>query len=218
MTAVEPGGATRWDLATRLFHWALVVLAVFSFVTGTIGGQWMSWHLKSGYAILALLVFRLMWGFAGTHEARFATFLRGPGAVVAYAKRLWHGEYAPHHGHNPLGGWMVVLMLAALAFQAGTGLFSNDEIATEGPLASKVSNAMVDRMSALHDYNQWLIVTLVVVHIAAVFAYRWRFGVNLVAPMLKGPSGGTARLAVAGVLLAIAAAAVYWLVAVYPRP
>lgn len=209
--------ATQWDLATRLFHWALVVLVVFSFATGKMGGPWMAWHLKSGYAILALLIFRLAWGFAGSPPARFTSFLRGPRAALAYGARLLKGEYIPYPGHNPLGGWMVVVMLAALLAQAATGLFSNDEVATEGPLASRVSNATVDRMSALHSYNQWLLVVLAAVHIAAVLAYRWKFKVDLVKPMVVGRIGAASSMAIAAILLVASAAAVYWLVVVFAR-
>ena len=77
-----------WDLPTRIFHWTLAALVVFSFTTGKVGGGWMEWHLKSGYAILALLVFRLAWGFAGSPSARFARFLRGPRAALDYAREF----------------------------------------------------------------------------------------------------------------------------------
>ena len=127
--------ATRirvWDLPTRIFHWALATLVIFSFTTGKIGGAWMAWHLKSGYAILALLAFRIAWGFAGSRTARFAHFLRGPRAMLEYARETFSGRRPSTEGHNPMGGWMVILMLAALALQAATGLFADDEIATQG--------------------------------------------------------------------------------------
>ncbi len=214
-----------WDLPTRMFHWALAVLVVFSFVTGRVGGQWMAWHLRSGYAILTLLAFRLAWGFVGSETARFAQFVRGPRAAIAYARAAFGGHPPAFTGHNPLGAWAIVLMLAALAVQAATGLFSNDEIATEGPLAVKVSNATVSRMSAVHSYNEWVVAALVLVHVAAIAWYRWKWHARLVGPMLHGwsealpgmpePVGRPAALAVA--LILACATAVYWLVAVYPR-
>jgi cytochrome b len=214
-----------WDLPTRIFHWALAVLVVFSFTTGTIGGGWMAWHLKSGYAILVLLAFRIAWGVFGSETARFGHFLRGPRAVAAYARRALGGAHAPIVGHNPLGGWMVVAMLAAIAFQASTGLFSDDEIATQGPLAVKVSNAMVSRMSGLHDVGRWVVAGLAALHVAAIATYRWAWDVRLAAPMVTGwmdaPEGASreprARSAIlAAILLAAAAAAVYVLVAIFP--
>jgi cytochrome b len=205
-----------WDLPTRIFHWSLAILVVFSYVTGTAGGPWMAWHMKSGYAILALLVFRLAWGVAGSREARFASFVRGPRAVWAHGRGVLAGSRAYPAGHNPLGGWMIVAMLAILLLQAGTGLFANDESSHEGPLAAQVSNAIVDRMSVIHSVNQWLVAGAVALHVAAIAFYQWRLKIDLIRPMVTGPVDARAS-ALALVLLALAAAAVYALVVVYPR-
>lgn len=214
-----------WDLPTRMFHWSLAILAVFSFTTGRIGGDWMVWHLRSGYAILTLLLFRIAWGFIGSDTARFARFLRGPRTALAYARATLAGRHPAVAGHNPLGGWMVVLMLAALALQASSGLFSDDEIATQGPLAVKVSNATVSRMSALHSYNEWVIAALVALHVLAIAVYRWRWKVALVGPMVHGwmpadpalVAPSHRPLALAAAILASCAALVYLLVVVYPH-
>jgi cytochrome b len=225
---VTPAQRTRvWDLPTRVFHWALAVLAVFSFTTGKAGGAWMEWHLKSGYTILTLLLFRLAWGFAGSTTARFGHFVRGPGAAWSYARSVAARTHARAFGHNPLGGWMVVVMLLAFAAQAISGLFSDDEISTQGPLAAKVSNAMVSRMSALHSYNEWLLVALVAMHVIAIATYTFWLRAPLVGAMVHGwtepPPGAPpapyrhAPAWRALVLLALAAAFVYWLVVVYPK-
>jgi cytochrome b len=189
---------------------------VFSLATGTVGESWLDWHMKSGYAIVALLAFRIAWGFVGSGDARFASFVRSPSAALAYLRGLRAGKRELGTGHNPLGAWSVVAMLAALALQAGTGLFSNDESSHEGPLASKVSDAMVDRMSAIHSWNQYLIFTLVALHLAAIALYQWRLRMDVVGPMVRGTSSVRDNL-VAAVLLALAGGATYWLVAVYPR-
>ena len=216
-----------WDLPTRIFHWALAVLVVFSFTTGKIGGGWMEWHLKSGYAILTLLAFRMAWGVVGGHNARFASFLRGPRAAWAYARETLASRHPASLGHNPLGGWMVMLMLAILIVQAATGLFADDDISTQGPLAAKVSNAWVARMTTIHKYNEWVVVAAAALHVIAIAAYRWGFKEDLLSPMLHGwktlpagsrapePARASSLLALA--LAAIAAALVYWLVAVYPK-
>jgi cytochrome b len=219
---VAPKGRVLWDAPLRIFHWALVALVVFSFVSGMIGGDWLRWHLRSGYAILALLLFRLAWGFAGGTTARFAHFVRGPRAAVAYARALLRGQPAAATGHNPLGGWMVVAMLVALLVQASTGLFADDEIRTQGPLAVKVSEAMVGRMTAIHDLNLWVVLVLAAVHVTAIGVYQLRLRIDVFWPMVTGGSAPdsvrTGSSIVAAVLLAIAAAAVYWLVAIYPGP
>jgi cytochrome b len=206
----------EWDLPTRAFHWALVVLVVFSYATGKVGGAWMNWHMKSGYAILALLFFRLAWGITGSPNVRFAGFVRGPAAAISYARGLLGGERQRLPGHNPLGGWMVVLLLALLLVQAATGLFSSDDSSHEGPLAVKVSNALVDRMSWIHGVNQGILVTAVVIHVLAVAIYQWYLRLDIIRPMIFGKARA-ANVALAVVLLAAASAAVYALVVMYPR-
>jgi len=223
----SPGRIRVWDAPTRIFHWTLAALVVFSFTTGKIGGGWLEWHMKSGYTILALLLFRILWGFAGSDTSRFAHFVRGPRRALAYARETWAGRHPHIVGHNPLGGWMVVLMIVLLLGQAATGLFVDDEISTQGPLAVKVSNALVARMTAFHHYNQWTLVVAVALHVAAIAFYRFRLGTDLVSPMVSGW-----RVAPAGVLppqpvlrsplaalalFAGACAFVYWLVMVFPK-
>jgi cytochrome b len=217
-----------WDLPTRLFHWLLAALVVFSFTTGKVGGGWMDWHVKSGYAILALLLFRLAWGFVGSETARFASFLRGPRAFGAYAADLFGGRHARITGHNPMGGWMIAFMIAILAVQAACGLFADDEISTQGPLAATVSNAWVSRLTSIHYYNGWVVLAAVCVHVATIGIYQWLLRDDLVRPMLTGwrelPAGtpaaqpAMASNLAAAVTLAAACAAVYWLVAIFPRP
>ena len=216
-----------WDLPIRAFHWVVAVLVVFSYVAGKVGGGWMEWHLRSGYAILALLVFRLAWGVAGSANARFVHFVRGPKAAMEYVASLRSGRVPVLAGHNPLGGWMVLFLLAILAAQVGTGLFADDEIATQGPLAAKVSEALVARMTALHSLNSWIIAGAVAFHVAAVLFYQWKIGIDLIGPMVRGwreaadgiaiQEPKRAPLLLAIVLLAAAAAAVYLLVVIYPR-
>ena len=95
--AESPASSARavrvWDLPTRLFHWSLAGLMVVSVATAKIGGAATEWHFRSGYAVLALLVFRLLWGVAGDRYARFAAFVRGPRKVLAYLRgavdRIW---------------------------------------------------------------------------------------------------------------------------------
>jgi cytochrome b len=216
-----------WDLPTRLFHWALVLLVCASVVTGKfdslLGPATLEWHKRSGLAILALLAFRFAWGFAGGTHARFASFLRGPKAVIAYAKDLARGGAAEPAGHNPLGGWSVAAMLAALAAQATTGLFLVEEdYSFEGPLARHVSGAVSDRLGSIHEANFWVIATLVALHLAAVVFYAVAKRQALVGAMIGGDKrlaperGGEASrgggAAAAAAIAFVAAAAVWGLV------
>ena len=207
-----------WDLPTRLFHWLLVLCVVGLVVTGKIGGGAITWHARLGYAVLALLLFRLVWGFAGGHWSRFTRFVRGPGSVIAYLKGT--GPLALRIGHNPLGALSVLAMLAVLIAQVGTGLVSDDEISFTGPLNRFVSSSLGLAATSYHkQIGQWLIIGLVVVHVAAVLFYLWKKRENLVRPMVTGdkewpepaPSSrddGTARAIAAVVLAACAGVAV----------
>ena len=151
---IEPHRAVKvWDLPVRLFHWALVALFAFMFFSGKMKGNWMEWHMYSGYTILALVLFRILWGFAGGTFARFSSFVAGPGAGIAFMRKLLSGAPAHVAGHNPVGGWMVLVMLVGLLVQAGTGLFSNDDISIEGPLSKFVSKDLSDRLTSIHYYN-----------------------------------------------------------------
>jgi cytochrome b len=175
-----------WDLPTRVFHWLIVIFVVISFATGMVGGNWMSYHLKSGFIIFTLLLFRLIWGFWGGRYSRFISFVRGPAAVMGYAKTLFRKDTPKILGHNPMGGWSVMAMLAALAVQVGTGLFANDDIATQGPLYGWVSKATSDWLTGIHVFNKGVIIFLIALHISAVLFYLLIKHDNLVVPMVTG--------------------------------
>ncbi len=175
-----------WDWPVRVVHWAVFALVVVSVATGLVGGNAMEWHLRSGFGILLLVLFRILWGFLGSHHARFSSFVRGPAAVIAYARSLLQPPPAVHTGHNPLGGWFVVLLLTALLTQAATGLFANDDIAAEGPLAKRISDDLSDRFTALHVVGAWVVVGLASVHVGAAFFYLAVFKENLIQPMVTG--------------------------------
>lgn len=174
-----------WDGPTRLFHWALVVLVAFSWWSGE--EHEMEWHRWSGYGILALVVFRLFWGFAGPATARFARFVRGPGAVAAYAGTLLKrgGEHAP--GHNPLGGWSVVAMLLALAAMVTAGLFAVDVDGFEsGPLATYVTFEQGRAAAEVHEIVFNVLLALIALHVVAIVFYRVWKGQRLLPAMIHG--------------------------------
>ena len=178
--------APVWDVFVRLFHWSLVTLFAVSMVSGKVGGEWIDWHMKSGYAILTLVTFRLIWGFVGGEYARYASFLTGPIRAMKFAKSLL-GKTSEHViGHNPVGGWMVIVLLLLLATQAVLGLFSNDEIATTGPLARYVSDATSITLMGRHRTIGNILLVLVGVHIAAVLFHVFVKKEGLVRAMFSG--------------------------------
>jgi cytochrome b len=170
-----------WDLPTRLFHWLLASLVAAAFVTGLQGGNLMVWHGRTGLLILGLLAFRLAWGVLGSTYARFAEFVRGPGAVLAYIRGRWQGS-----GHSPLAALSVLALLAVLLFQSISGLMSNDDIAFKGPLFAVVSKSTSDWLTGLHRENIWLIGGLVALHMCAVAVYTFLRKDDLILPMIHG--------------------------------
>ena len=175
-----------WDLPIRLFHWVLFALLVFQAVSGTLGGDMMDWHVLTGYAILALVVFRIFWGFAGSTHARFASFAAGPRATWHFTKRLFSREAVPQVGHNPLGGWSVLAMIAILLVQGVTGLFAYDGVATQGPLAYLVSIEASNALSDIHDHNFKVLVALAAAHVVAVIYHLVVKKEDLTTPMFTG--------------------------------
>ena len=178
--------APVWDGFVRAFHWSLVLLFTVSVVTGKVGGEWIVWHMRSGYVILALVTFRLLWGFVGGEYARYVSFLSGPIRALKFAKGLLGKTHEPVIGHNPVGGWMVIVLLLVLATQAVLGLFSNDEIATTGPLARYVSDATSITLMGRHRSIGNILLALVGIHIAAVLFHLFVKKENLVRAMFSG--------------------------------
>ncbi|MEI2418020.1 cytochrome b/b6 domain-containing protein [Orrella sp. JC864] len=178
-----PAAVRIWDLPTRLFHWLLAACVTGALVTVKLGGMYMDWHVRFGLATFGLILFRLLWGLFGPRYARFAQFVRGPGAWWRYLRGQAPEGQA---GHNPLGALSVVAMLALFGLQAGTGLFANDDILTQGPLAHRISGELSSRLTGLHMQAEWLLYALVALHLAAVAWYALVRRKRLVGPMIHG--------------------------------
>jgi cytochrome b len=207
-----------WDLPTRLFHWLLVGCLVVSFLTAVRGGNAMSCHLLSGCAILALLLFRVAWGFAGSRTSRFVDFVKGPAAVCGHVRGVFATQSGPWLGHNPLGGWSVLLMLLLVAVQVGTGLFASDDIFTEGPLYPLVERETAGFLTRVHQLNRYVLIGILGVHVLAVAFYFFVKREDLLTPMITGKKRWHSDIApaVAGnaravVIFTPIALGVYWL-------
>ncbi|SNT02354.1 Cytochrome b [Noviherbaspirillum humi] len=176
-----------WDLPTRLFHWSLALLVATAVITQSIGGNAMTWHFRAGYAVLALIAFRLAWGFIGPRYARFASFIYGPSTIVGYVAGGKQALKEKYLGHNPLGSLSVFALLAVVLAQAASGLFSNDDIAYDGPMVKFITKELSDQITWFHkDLNAWLVYGLVALHVAAIVFYRVRKRQNLVRAMITG--------------------------------
>jgi cytochrome b len=210
-----------WDLPTRAFHWVLALTMVASVVSAKIGGNAMPWHFRFGYMVFALIGFRVLWGLLGGRWSRFSSFIYAPGTVLRYLRGQSRADEHHDVGHNPLGSFSVFALLGFLALQVATGLVSDDEIANVGPLNRFVPGGIASQATHWHkDYGQWILLTLVALHIAAILYYLLGKKKNLVRPMIVGdkalPAGtpaatdsGATRI-MALVLAALCAGGVGW--------
>ncbi|MEY3221058.1 MAG: hypothetical protein RIT27_2415 [Pseudomonadota bacterium] len=174
-----------WDFPLRFFHWLLVICMVGSFYTGFTGE--MVWHFRCGYAILTLILFRIGWGFFGSTYARFNSFLFKPSEIFNYLRQFFNKNPPNHYvGHNPMGGISVIVLLGLILIQVISGLFSTDDIASEGPLYILVSNKMASFFTTLHKTNFKFLLLIMTVHISAVFFYLLYKKENLIKPMITG--------------------------------
>lgn len=197
-----------WDLPTRVVHWALVAAVAGAFITAKAGGTAMVWHGRLGLAILGLLVFRIVWGITGSTYARFAQFVRGPQAIMAYFRGEWRGQ-----GHNPFGALSVLALLGVLCAMVATGLFANDDIAFEGYLYALAGSDLSGRLTGIHHLLEKALLLLVGLHIGAIAFYARVKKHNLVTPMLTGwatgkpcesARGGGAKAFMVALLIALA--------------
>ncbi len=209
-----------WDLPTRLFHWLLVLAVAGCWWTGERGP--VETHALLGYAVLALILFRLAWGLVGSETARFSSFVRGPAAALSHLGHLFRPGRLDHPvGHNPAGGYAVLALLALVAVEAVSGLFVYDEEIYWGPLYAWVSEERAAWLHWLHHAAFDLLLVLIAIHVAAVLLYFLLKRLDLVRPMLSGRADlpadvsapRIAPLALALVLALAAALAVWGLLA-----
>jgi len=193
-----------WDWPVRLGHWLMVGGFIVAWLTSE-SETFRLVHAFSGSVVVAVALFRLPWGFIGTRYARFVDFVRGPGSVIAYLRSQLRLEPEHHTGHNPAGGWAIMLLLALGIATGIVGWAMYNEIGGEW-------------LEDLHEGLAVTMLTVVIVHIAGVLSGSVLHGENLVRAMLTGYKQGlpeeaisSARPLAAIILLAWVAAASWWL-------
>lgn len=162
------------------------MLIALQFASGKFELFDMRWHFWFGYATLALIGYRIVWGLCGSQTSRFADFVRGPNAALRYIRLQMSANPPASVGHNPLGGWSVLALLASVLVQAISGFFSSDDIVTDGPLVPHVSVTTVKLMTSVHHWNENILLILIGLHIVTVLAYLLLKRENLIAPMFSG--------------------------------
>jgi cytochrome b len=173
-----------WDVPTRLFHWLAVMLVATAYATWRL--NWMDWHAYAGYALLALVVFRLLWGFFGSETARFAHFLAAPRRAACHLARLFRREPDRQVGHNPAGGWMVLLLLALLLAETLTGIYANNDVADVGPFTDLTPAPVANFITTLHDVLWQALLVAMTLHVLAIGLYWVAKRQNLLLPMITG--------------------------------
>jgi cytochrome b len=174
-----------WDLPTRLFHWLVALLVAAEYLTARL--NWMGSHVLAGEALLALLLFRLVWGLIGSDTSRFSRFVAAPRQAIHHLAGLFRREPDRQIGHNAAGGWMVLLLLALLLGQTLTGIIANNDVADgDGPLTDLMPAWLANLVTDLHSYLWDALLVAVALHVTAIALYAAAKGHNLVGPMLSG--------------------------------
>lgn len=172
-TAAPPAAGIRvWDPLVRVLHWTLVATVALAWATGD---ELDLLHTWLGEAVAVLVAVRVAWGFTGPRLARFASFVRGPAAVLRYTGLAAAGRAPRHLGHNPLGGWMILALLATLLAVAGSGWLMTQE-AFFGS----------EWLEELHEVLAHGLLALVALHVAGAVITGWLHGENLVKAMFSG--------------------------------
>lgn len=167
-----PAEVKVWDPFVRIFHWSLVTLFVVTFATGD-EIEWL--HIYAGYAIVALLAVRILWGFVGPRHARFSDFVKGPGEVARFLKATLTLKAPRYLGHNPAGGYMILALLMVISALCGTGLLMD----SDAYWGSKV-------LERIHEALAYTAIGLIVLHVAGVIAASIEHRENLARSMVTG--------------------------------
>lgn len=215
---IGAGGYPLWDIPTRIFHWSLVVCIPLAWWSAEQENYEL--HQWLGCTVLVLVCSRILWGIFGSRHSRFSDFLKGPRSALAY---LQTGK-SDSVGHNPLGGWSVVVLLSLLLAQAVSGLFNTDDILFNGPLYYAASDSVIGLMGRVHDLAFNGLLLMIGLHILAVLYHQLRHRERLLGAMIKGRAEGREGLAPAAplwrfaVILLLTAGALWFGLEQAPEP
>ena len=176
-----------WDLWIRLFHWSLAALIGFQLFSGKTGYRFFDWHRLAGEIILALVLFRIIWGVVGSSNARLYSLLAHPARVFSHLKLLIQRKPDSVRGHNAAGGCAVLVMLLMVGVQAVTGsLIADEDELVEGAWYGALSSSTTDLLYEIHHTNAHLLLYVVGFHVLMIFVYLIVGRQNLIGPMISG--------------------------------
>ena len=182
-SAAQPKGGVIWDLPLRVFHWVLAI-SVFAAIGSAKNGV-MFVHEKAGLTVLGLVIFRIIWGFVGSHHARFSNFMTKPKSVWAYIQSRIKGDRSYHPCHAPTGAYATLAILMVLLAMASFGTMANDDVLYEGPLAAYVGD-FTNEARRIHHMIEKLVFLIIALHLLAIAIYRFKLGIKLIPPMVTG--------------------------------
>ena len=208
-----------WDLPVRLFHWLLVLCIAAQYITAELLEGYMEVHFYIGYFTLGLIIFRLIWGFVGPKYSRFSNFIRSPFAALQYFKLLIQRKNPKYTGHNPLGGWIVPVVILIVGLQAVSGLFTNDDVLYQGPYYAAIDSELQGVFQWLHHNVFNLIIGIIVLHLVAIAWYQLVLKYPLIGAMLSGKKIAKTGIPGSKIILALVIAGlialfIYWLVVI----
>ncbi len=177
------GYTSVWDPLVRLFHWSLVIGFAAAYLTQE---KEYELHVLSGYLVLGLVCFRLVWGVIGPQRARFSDFIFSPVSTLRYMELMLTGKTPRHLGHNPAGGLMTIAMLVTLLALAFSGVALDAAENRAGPLADTKLFLYANSVAKLHEFLTNTMLLLILLHLIGVFVSSRIHRENLVLAMITG--------------------------------
>lgn len=177
--------ARIWDPLVRVGHWALVAAFTVAYVSGE---EWDALHANAGYVVLGIVLWRVLWGFIGSPHARFRDFVHRWPTVRAHLRDLARLDPPRYRGHNPAGGWMVVLLLVMLVVATVSGIAAYGGEG-HGPMAALMTGWpgwLHGAFEEIHEVTANLTLLLVAIHVAGVLVESWLTRENLIRAMVTG--------------------------------
>ncbi|MBL4659689.1 MAG: cytochrome b/b6 domain-containing protein [Alcanivoracaceae bacterium] len=175
-----------WDVLVRIFHWSLVIGFIVAYLSED---DYQEIHIYAGYTVLGLVIFRLIWGFIGSHYARFNNFVVKPSVTLSYLKDIKNHSAKRYIGHNPAGAMMILALIFSLIMTTVFGLMLYGAEEFSGPLAglmTNISDSTAHNFEEIHEFFANFSLFLIILHVLGVVLAGYQHKENLVLSMING--------------------------------